>query len=405
MQIFHQAFYNINKITLKMKTKFTFFLSLMLSFNLTYSQLVLTQNNTAFTPGNMVVKGAATSGISSPVADTNKFWNYTNLSVNATYNLVYVAPSDTAFPTATYADTGLSTVFIPGKYYYRDNYYETNANGNNSLGYVVNEQRYGSISANPADSCIIPRQVCAYTQDAYLMPFPATMGTLWQANSRNILDFELTVSALGLSHASCQKITNSSRTDEIVGWGKMRIPVSSGVSILYDVLMQKRTTIQSDSFYLEGSPAPAQFLQAFGVTQGQSTTINRYLFWRENGRYPLLMFSYGSNNFTVPNAIYFDATAQIDVSSIEEQSKPTGLNIFPNPCNGILNINLQVEKPTQAVVSVYNLTGQLVLTKSIFSLPYIPSKVPVYDLPAGSYMITVQYENNICSDMLQVVKE
>lgn len=349
------------------------------------AQITLTQSNTLFTPGDMNPIGAATTGFVIPTAGTNQQWNYANLSQDATYTLNYVTPSSSYFPLATFADTGLSIPFIPGWWYLSDAYYQTNASGSNYLGYVVNTQRTGllSLTGNSLDSCIFPEQSYTYNDPYYLMPFPATMSTAWHINARNFVNFNLTITAYGLNQTPCQKVTNTVRLDTVVGWGKMRVPTASGPSLAYDVLMVKRAVVQTDSFYLAGAPAPAPLLSAFGVTQGQVTVTNRYMFWRENARYALMMINFGSSNFTTPSGIFYDGDAEYDINlGVGEHNQEIALEIFPNPSSELLNI---IGAKAEFEYKIFNSAG--VLTKSGIINENI---LEIQDLADGLYCVSLK---------------
>ncbi|HOY33217.1 MAG TPA: T9SS type A sorting domain-containing protein [Bacteroidales bacterium] len=355
------------------------------------AQIVLTQANTDFTPGAFSAVGADLTGFNLPVAGLNQQWNYSTLTATGVYNMNYITPTDINFPAATYADTNLSNVFIPGKYYYSDGYYQTNAIGANCLGFVINEQKYGSISANPSDSCIFPQQFCAFTSPSYLMPFPTTMSSSWHAHTRGVANFQLTVSAYGLNQTPCQKVTHTYKSDTVVAWGKMRVPAGAGASLAYDVLLVKRMTVQVDSFYMSGTPAPAVLLTAFGVSQGQSTTSNRYLFWRENAKYPLMMINFGSNNFTTPTGVFYDGAAQYDPNGISENSN-TDFNIYPNPGDG--NFTIQFDQVINEAfnMKIYDLVGKVVYSQQINPTGN-SQQVSVENLISGTYFIRIDADD------------
>ncbi|MDD3876799.1 MAG: T9SS type A sorting domain-containing protein [Bacteroidales bacterium] len=374
-----------------MITKLFIFLILFVACFSLQAQIVLTEVNTSFTPGTFNPIGANTTGYISPTIGANQQWNYSNLTQSNVYDLVYLTPSDVNFPSATYVDTGLSSVFIPGKYYYQDAYYQTDTNGANALGFVVNDQRYGSISANPTDSCIFPQQFCAYSNPNYTMPFPTTMSSSWSSNNRSHLNFELTVAAYSLNQTPCQKVTNTIRTDTVISWGKMRVPTVSGPSLAYDVLLVKRMAVQTDSFYMAGNPAPQPLLTAFGVSQGQATITNRYIFWRENARYPLLMINFGSNNFTTPTSIFYDGEALYDPNnSITDIIQNSDFDLYPNPCTGNFTIQLnnnEIQMPHQ--INIFNILGQEVYSQEISIISNGTCHLNVDNLKSGTYFVEV----------------
>lgn len=358
------------------------------------AQITLIQSNTNFTTGVFNPVGANITGFTLPVAGANQVWNYSNLTASSNSILYHITPSNTNFPTATYADTGNSSLFVPGWYYYYDSYTQVSANGVNTLGFALKNQRYGvSITGNPNDSCIFLNQYYVYSNPSYVMPFPTTMNSSWSSTNRSLIKFELTIATYGLNNAPCQKVTNAVRKDTVIGWGKMRVPTLTGPSIAYDVLMVKRMLVQTDSFYLNGVAAPAAMLTAFGVTQGQTTTDNRYMFWRANARYTLLMVNFGSNNFITPSSIYFDGTAVVDPSSINEASNEPDFSIYPNPNNGKFSIQLNQEDYESYDLNVYNMLGQLVHSKKVSSTDLSSQQITTNNLNPGCYFASMVSKN------------
>ncbi|MFZ4413140.1 MAG: T9SS type A sorting domain-containing protein [Bacteroidales bacterium] len=368
-----------------------FILSMAFVFSLNMkAQISLTQSNTNFTIGVLTAKGADTTGFIVPAPGVNKQWNFSNLLQNSSSTFYHVNPSNINFPTATYADTSNSAVFVPGWYYYYDSYSQTSANGANTLGFVLKNQRYGvAITGNPNDSCIFLSQYFIYSSPSYTMPFPTTMSTSWHTTLRSLVKFDLTINAYSIINAPCQKVTNTIRTDTVVGRGKMRVQTTSGPSFAYDVLMVKRTQVQTDSFYMNGLAASPTLLTAFGVSQGQSTTDMRYIFWRENARYPLLMINFGSNNFTKAGSVFYDATAQFDPSGIAENYQNLDIPISPNPNHGDFTIAVDQMSKEIMKLNIYNVFGQIVHTQSLNPSVFNTEKIHIGNLNAGNYFISI----------------
>ncbi|MFZ4401677.1 MAG: T9SS type A sorting domain-containing protein [Bacteroidales bacterium] len=375
--------------------KQVFFLCMALLFYVnSKAQITLYQSNTNFTTGIYTPVGASLTGFTLPAAGTNKVWNFSNLTASATSSFYHVTPSNINFPSATYADTSNSALFVPGWYYYYDSYTQVSANGVNTLGFTLKNQRYGiTLTGNPNDSCIFLSQYCIYNSPSYVMPFPTTMSTSWNSSVRSLVKFDLTIASYGLSNAPCNKVTNTVRKDTVVGWGKMRVPTASGASIAYDVLMVKRMTVQTDSFYMNGVAAPAALLTGFGVTQGQSTTDNRFIFWRAMARYPLLMVNFGSNNFTTASSVYFDGAAQFDPSNISDINQNTDFIIYPNPNNGNFSIKLDLLENETFSLSIYNILGQTVHIQKLNSTDLNSQQISLDNLNTGTYFVSLVSEN------------
>lgn len=366
------------------------------------AQIVLTQANTEFTPGVITAIGADTSGFTAPSVGLNQQWDYSDLIQNSTSSWTSISVISLPFPTVTYVDTNLSSLFVPGWWYKYDAYYETSANGVNCLGVVVNDQRTGllSLTGNAADSCIFPTQILVYDTTSYTLPFPATMSTSWRTSMRTFVDFKLTISAYALNQTPCQKVTNSVRFDSIISWGTLRVPTALGHSLAYEVLLVKRMYVQIDSFYMAGAPAPAPLLAAFGITQGQSTTLNRYLFWRKDARYPLLMINFSASNFIKPTSIYYDGAAQFDPTGTDEIQQNSDITVYPNPNNGDFFIQVDQIKDEPFELNIYNLVGQIVYTQQIIPSGNNSQQIQIENLNHGTYFVRINSENKILTSKL-----
>lgn len=358
------------------------------------AQLILNQANTSFTPGPIKATGADTTGFKLPVPGENRVWDYSDIGNSGSSAWGYITPENPDFSNATFADTNLSSVLIPGRYYHYDSYYETSEIGANALGYEVFLQKYGigSLTGNALDSCNFPRQVWKYSTPSYLLKFPSTMSTSFHTNTRSVVNFLLSIKAYSLKNVPCQKVTNNVRHDTIVGWGTMRVPTINGPSLAYDVLMLKRSVVSKDSFYMNGIPAPAALLFAFGLSQGQTTLTNRYIFWRENARYSLMLINFGSNNFTKASSIYYDGEAKADPNSISE-NRETIINIFPNPNQGEFHINTGSLCDEEYNILIFNTMGQTVYSENSVRAGKDFVRIKDRNLKKGTYFIRIKNNN------------
>ena len=73
------------------------------------------------------------------------------------------------------------------------------------------------------------------------------------------------------------------------------------------------------------------------------------------------------------------------------------VKLYPNPVNDVLNISLDKEI---TIVSIYNLLGQEVLSKSVNSNE---TSIDVADLTTGTYLIKVTSNNEVKT--LKIVKQ
>ena len=145
------------------KQLFIFAIALILSFGL-QAQITLNQSNTDFTPGIMNPIGGNTTGFISPTAGVNQQWNFSSLVQNSSTSMSAVIPASTNFPTATYEDTGVTSLFVPNWYVKTNNFYQTSSSGAAILGFEVPVQRATLVNftGNSLDSCIFTAQHFAY---------------------------------------------------------------------------------------------------------------------------------------------------------------------------------------------------------------------------------------------------
>jgi len=100
-----------------------------------------------------------------------------------------------------------------------------------------------------------------------------------------------------------------------------------------------------------------------------------------------------SNNNSIDN-LFLVIYSEIPGIHIDEGSAPVSVQIFPNPTDRLLNIQLTVEYPKQITVQFYNYTGQAVLT-SVLQMPagQFHEVLNVEALPPGIYLISFRGKN------------
>lgn len=113
-----------------------------------------------------------------------------------------------------------------------------------------------------------------------ILKFPVTFEKEWSTISKRNLDFELSVSAFGLTDTPGKRVRITTDTVKVVGSGKVLLPSTNGsASTPIEALLLTYKTTVIDSFYLGGAPAPSSLLDPFGLVQGASSEINHYTFF------------------------------------------------------------------------------------------------------------------------------
>ncbi|MBK9689627.1 MAG: hypothetical protein IPO65_18475 [Saprospiraceae bacterium] len=164
-----------------------------------------------------------------------------------------------------------------------------------------------------------------------ILDFPVTKGYSHKSVSRRVAKFKINIPAFGLNYAPVQHVANVIREDTLTAWGKMKVYTPNGPSPSYDVLVLLSLQHQIDSFYLNGLPAPANLLTAFGQQQGQRTNVrNRLYYYRSNRTAPLLLVNL-NEQVTAFTGLFFDADSLSLPSHTGELDAKFITTLFPNP--------------------------------------------------------------------------
>lgn len=341
-----------------------------------------------------------TTGLPATSIGSNQSWNYSSFVGNNPSQNVYEAETDPFF-TAAGIDVFLdgtksfNTSFI----YNIANEWDFNNNGVDDKGYYVYAQDYSlsSITGNNADSLFIPEQKYILNTPRKILAYPCTFQSAWSSDSRRVTQFKLNVAGYGLNQAPAEHAYHMIRKDSIVSWGKLKLYTTSGPSAEVDVLVDKVASYAIDSFYLNGSPAPAALLTAFGVAQGQQTnTLYYYNFMRKNAINYLMRIAYGTDaSYSTITGAYVN-TDNLAPTSIQENEKTLySSSLFPNPATTPqLHILLSGQAPEFNSYSIYNFAGQCVQQGNIIPSPQLDFTLDA-SLSNGLYTITINNKQQV----------
>ena len=284
-----------------------------------------------------------------------------------------------------------ATMSINGLGYMLNYYYSTNENGFHENGIHIPAQAYsqGGVTGNPKDSIIFEEQKYILSKPRVILDFPVTKGYSHQSVSRRVAKFKINVPAFGLNYAPVQHVANVVREDTVTGWGKMRVYTPNGPSPSYDVLVLLSFQHQIDSFYLNGLPAPANLLTAFGQQQGQRTNVrNRLYYYRSNRSAPLLLANL-NEQVTAFTGLFFDADSLSAPSSNAEVVADIVTTLFPNPASDQLYYNLHgVDDANELSYKIYDLSGKDVTSLCLLDQRATGTTVSTSSLPNGVYSIS-----------------
>lgn len=275
-----------------------------------------------------------------------------------------------------------------------------NASGVDDIGVDIVGQNYTlqPFTGNLNDSIFIPAQSYIFSTPRRMVEFPFTANSEWSSSSRRVTEMVFNIPAFGLNYAPVQHAYTWVRHDTIVGWGKMRVYTPNGPSIQYDVLMDKISEYTVDSFYLNGTPAPAPLLSAFGVTQGQKTEeVYRYNFYRK-GSFSYLATYFFNDDETFSNVV----SAFVHSEDIETAPPSATVNLegvtyatvlYPNPSVGSeINIKVLGANLSLGNYTITDAMGNLVQQGRAEWLGTEWKVRMSTVLPSGAYFVTLKDE-------------
>ncbi|KAA9333350.1 hypothetical protein F0P96_10290 [Hymenobacter busanensis] len=279
---------------------------------------------------------ALPAGLGTPTTGANQSWDYRALFPSGSaYQLLNLSvPPSPAFAGAQW--TRANTNSIGNVSYVLTTYFNLTATGRMALGRSIIRQPF-SIAARTGganDSIVVNRQTVPYGGPSGIadFPLPLTAGSRSQQTFRIGVAGTLTVAAAGLNRAPFRVVQRYTYVDSVAGWGTLRIPVAGRAagSDPLPVLLVRSRTIRQDSVYLNGTPAPAALLAAFGLSQGAVTTFYLDHFWRTGSAQPLLELYYPNSRYTTPS--FADYSTESNVLAVKASSGVAAQwQAWPNP--------------------------------------------------------------------------
>ncbi len=235
---------------------------------------------------------------------------------------------------------------------------------------VVDSQLYVMPGGNIADTIFFRNQTETYSTPYYKLPFPAIYGNSWGSNYNYTTKFFIKDTALGYKKTAGSVVTTVSESDNIIGWGRMKVanPDTVATTTGYPVLQLQTTRMVNYSFNINGAPFTPALDSIFNLPQTSTMgdTIYSESFYRLGEITPLAYIVFTDNTFsTVQSAqVHADRLTQFPfaVSNIASSD----FNIYPNPVTShTVNIDMVNANNSEWHYQVINVSGQTLVSNTI----------------------------------------
>lgn len=336
-----------------------------------------------------------------PTEGASQQWDYSSLpyAVNSTPGLYEANHPD--FPNAVIYKSYLPVFDV--YQYQRDDYYEQNDNGRyrvgsvfNNIGFSITDKTGGAL-----DSLWFGGVIAGYDDGEDLeVKFPLEFETAWNAGYTTSSPFQLSVAAFGLSQTPGELIQIVTKEYEAVGYGELVLPNPNGdPSDPINAILVKAYTSYIENINLNGAPAPAALMAAFGLTQGTVTSFNEYFFYTPNYQDEVMSLSPDTQS----GFYRIDATT-LDIPMLENNyNKLAG---YPNPIASgeLLNISTDYNSEIGSI-RISDMYGRLVYNETLESNNNESIKIAIpAQLTKGIYLYQLNATDGqlIGADMLHV---
>jgi len=355
-------------------------------------------NETALQQGVYLSRVVNTASLTPPLVGANKTWDYSKLKagqINAT-SLVGAG----TFSGSAVADTTATEAIAANFVLPITAAYDMDSMGFFAAGTIISKQTYSLGSGN---TLTVPAQVYKYRRN--YLSFPSTYNSVWKSLTSHTIKFTVYAPSDFLFNAPASKVSHTTTTDSVRGWGTLSIPSFNKGSIPYPVLLVKEQTKTVDSFFLYGSPAPAQLLDSFGVVQGSISYSYSEYFYRTGTLVPLLTIGYDTD-YTYTNPSTANFTADNVQSGIEgENASAQNLALYPNPnSSGIVQCSFSKLSSAPWQLKVINSLGQIIGSQIVNGIGNLKEQIDLNTSCAnGLYFIDIIDENGSLVDSEKLI--
>ena len=299
------------------------------------------------------------SAFVAPTVGNNQTYDYTNLTLQPAYAFTIARNSvPTLITDATHELSQSDNISATLALASFNQMYKVDVAGVSLTGWAIGAQ---TIPLGGADNIKIAQQYAKFSKPIFLQKFPQTVGTLINDNVPTVVEYPFTVNvaAFGLVNAPALRRQYITQKDSIVGWGIFKRKSPTGATLSDTALLSSRIKTTVDSFFLNGSPAPAALVTGLGATQGRTVVSSRLSFLQKNRAIATMYFLYPTANFTgspIVSIEFGDALRTPTEEAAQIVNVP--IKIYPNPVKDG-HVTLEIPQNTEGV-SIVNAVGQTV---------------------------------------------
>ncbi|MCG8329398.1 MAG: T9SS type A sorting domain-containing protein [Chitinophagales bacterium] len=368
---------------------FTFLITfLLISFQLS-AQITVERSDYTLTPDEDIVGWVIEeTSIEIPNDGPNQTWDFSGITLDYSYTYQKNLGSNPNLPEATLTDSTsfpLLDIAPQQVIFYEElteDYHSTVGRYNDAVLSTLQ-----AFTGNSGDSLNAQPNLVIYEEPSVFVQFPLNYGDSWSSELSIDGNYSVTIQSFGLDHVPGNAVGHFDITKTVTGYGNLILPDPEGAgTISVEALMVKENATIVDSFFLGGQPAPLALLTAFGLEQGK--TVNRidYGFYAKGLPRTALFI-------VVEDGVVIDAHMSDDVKNLvsstrDENTFHLASKVFPNPTNGMFQLEFEKNDGSDWTLELYNSTGQLVHQQIINGM-------------VGLKMVNVQFDANAAMGIYQ----
>jgi hypothetical protein len=112
-------------------------------------------------------------------------------------------------------------------------------------------------------------------------------------------------------------------------------------------------------------------------------------------------FYYTNSNTFAYGAAIDDVQLFMNTTSAKAIDYLSDITVFPNPGNGLFNLNMVLAKPGDVTIRVINITGQTILERKLdYSSGMISESLDLTGQPKGIYQLIIQSAAGECIEKI-----